>query len=407
MKNHQTNLFGSKRLEFTELMDLTIQSMNAYGPLYKHWAIAWSFGKDSTTLLTVIIQLIRSGQIAPPETITVLCADTRLELLPLWMSAKALMKKLEEEGIIVKIVQAPVEDRFLTYILGRGVPPPSNTFRWCTSQIKIEPMNAALEELRQNTNEKFLMLTGVRQGESAVRDERIMMSCSKDGAECGQGWYQTGKYGDVCSTLAPILHWRVCVVWDWLKIFAPSSKFGSWPTQLLADAYGGDEAEEINARTGCVACPLASKDKALQYVVKQEYWSYLSPLQRLKSIYREMRKPQYRLRKNGELKKDGTMGKNQQRLGPITIEARKDFFNQILAIQNEINIEAVKQNKPLLDLINEEEETFIISAWESGLHPDRWNGDEITGDILLDKIYSDGTIQPILFREMVGKSNAQ
>ena len=29
-------------------------------------------------------------------------------------------------------------------------------------------------------------------------------------------------------------------------------QFGAWNTALIADAYGGDEAEEINARTGCI-----------------------------------------------------------------------------------------------------------------------------------------------------------
>ena len=34
------------------------------------------------------------------------------------------------------------------------------------------------------------MLTGVRIGESAARDQRIALSCTKDGGECGQGWFQ-------------------------------------------------------------------------------------------------------------------------------------------------------------------------------------------------------------------------
>src|ERR1700741_3821676 len=118
------------------------------------------------------------------------------------------------------------------------------------------------------------MLTGVRKGESSIRDGRIAMSCGKDGAECGQGWYQTGLDNELCSTLAPILHWRVCSIWDWLKIFAPSKNYGEWPTAILADAYGGDEAEEINARTGCIGCPLAQKDKALEAIVSIPYWSY-------------------------------------------------------------------------------------------------------------------------------------
>ncbi|MBN0654011.1 phosphoadenosine phosphosulfate reductase, partial [Pseudomonas aeruginosa] len=101
------------------------------------------------------------------------------------------------------------------------------------------------------------------------RDKRIEMSCGKDGAECGQGWYQKvlpeakGLKGRL-ATLAPLLHWRVCHVWEWLKHWAPLAEFGDWSTAMIADAYGGDEAEEINARTGCTGCPLASEEKALE-----------------------------------------------------------------------------------------------------------------------------------------------
>jgi DNA sulfur modification protein DndC len=40
---------------------------------------------------------------------------------------------------------------------------------------------------------------------------------------------------------------------------------------MIADAYGGDEAEEINARTGCTGCPLASEDKALDTILSNPY----------------------------------------------------------------------------------------------------------------------------------------
>lgn len=397
-KIEQLNIFGAARIDFAEQVQLTVDSLQAYGPLHDHWAIAWSMGKDSTTLLTLVVQLIRSSQIVAPKSLTVLCADTRMELTPLWLSAKGIIQKLKEREIAVNIVMAPIDDRFLVYILGRGVPPPSNTFRWCTGQIKVEPMEAALKSLYERVGQKILMLTGVRQGESAIRDGRIAMSCGKDGAECGQGWYQTGLDNDMCSTLAPILHWRVCTVWDWLKIFAPSPKYGAWPTTILADAYGGDEAEEINARTGCIGCPLAQKDKALESVVLMQHWVYLSPLLRLKPIYREMKKPQFRLRQDGERRKDGTLSKNQQRLGPLTLEARLEFLDQILAIQAEINNSAQQLARPTIDILNLEEEARIRQLIDLRTWPDGWDGTQVRGDVILDKRYADGTILPDLFK---------
>lgn len=396
MSRNDLNLFGVKRIDFNEQIKLTCDSINAYGQFHKHWAIAWSMGKDSTTLLTLVIELIKTGQIMKPESLTVLRADTRMELPPLWIASEKIIEKLKIDGIEVNTVMAPVDDRMLVYILGRGVPPPSNTFRWCTSQIKIEPMELALQELHKKIGEKILMLTGVRQGESAIRDGKIHMSCATGDAECGQGWYQTGLDSDICSTLAPLLHWRVCSIWDWLKIFAPSKQYGEWQTQILADAYGGDEAEEMHARTGCIGCPLASKDKALEYIIKRTEYQYLTPLMQLKEIYREMRKPQYRHRKSGgELKKDGSLGKNQQRLGPLTLEARLYFLNKILKIQKDINTD--------FTLINTEEENRIRELIELKTFPQRWDGTEITGDIMLDKKYSDGSVMPLLFRDMVGQ----
>lgn len=412
MKTEQLNIFGTKRLEFNDAIELTIASIMEYGSRHDHWAFAYSMGKDSTTLVTLIIQLIQTGQIPKPKSLTVLCADTRQELIPLWYAALGIIEKLKQLGIEVKIVTASLDNRFLVYILGRGIPPPSNTFRWCTGKIKVEPMESALTDLWFSINEgkscclenkqdqditKILMFTGVRLGESAVRDGRIATSCSKDGAECGQGWYQNDLNGKMCATLAPIIHWRVCGVWDWLKIFAPSKKYGEWPTAILADAYGGDEAEEINARTGCVACPLVEKDKALTAIIKIKEWAYLQPLLELKAIYREMRKPQHRLRQNGEKLKNGSLSSNPQRLGPLTLKARLFFLEQILSIQTRINTHAVKIDRPVIDILNQIETSRIRELLTLNTFPNGWKGTEITGDVMIDKINSDGSVMPLLF----------
>ncbi|MBR8248666.1 phosphoadenosine phosphosulfate reductase domain-containing protein [Burkholderia cenocepacia] len=395
---------GAQRLQMTESIELTIQSMQAYGPDHAHWGIAWSGGKDSTATLTIICWLIDTGKIAAPKTLTVFYADTRQELPPLAISALHIMDELRERGIQVEVVRAPLDKRFMVYILGRGVPPPNNnTLRWCTRQIKIDPMEQALRQRLDGIDGSILMITGVRQGESAIRDRRIEMSCGKDGAECGQGWYQQvlpnarGLRGRI-ATLAPLLHWRVCHVWEWLRHWAPADEFGDWSTSAIADAYGGDEAEEINARTGCIGCALAQEEKALETVLATPQWAYLAPLRGIKPLWRELREPQHRLRKPGlEKLKGGGVAKNPQRLGPLTFEARLMALDRILSIQNECNNVARGAGRPLIDLIDAEEEARIRELIAAQTWPQGWEGDEPTGDVVLDVVYANGAVQPRLF----------
>jgi DNA sulfur modification protein DndC len=385
-------LFEDQRLTMKAAMEMTRESLLSYGDGAPHWAIAWSGGKDSTTLLTLVIWLMESGQIERPERLTILYADTRLELLPLWLAAQEIMAALRERGIDVRTVLPPMDKRFLVYILGRGVPPPNNnTLRWCTRQIKVDPMREEVERISAG-EEQILMLTGVRQGESAVRDGRIAMSCGLNGAECGQGWYQSALEGGRVATLAPLLHWRVCHVWDWLKTYAPSQEYGDWPTERLADAYGGDEAEEINARTGCVGCPLASKDTALDALIgvtapgpgwrgrarsEGANWSYLAPLKGLRPLWRELREPCHRLRKpGGEQRQDGSLVENQHRMGPLTFEARRMALARVLAIQAAVNEAADRLGRPRIDILNAEEQARIETLIDAGTWPQRWSGDE-------------------------------
>lgn len=84
------------------------------------------------------------------------------------------------------------------------------------------------------------------------------------------------------------------------------SVFKQEGTELLAQVYGGDEAVEMNARTGCICCPLASKDMALEYLVGLPDWSYLKPLLKLRSLYEWGRQHENRHQKVGEKKKNGS-----------------------------------------------------------------------------------------------------
>ena len=394
MRAQQTSMFDGQRLTLDDAIDLTRQSLIAYGLEYRHWAIAYSGGKDSSALLKAVRYLITRDLIPPPASLTVLYSDTRQEIPPLAFAAMQTLADLRAVGVDARVVLPKLDNRYFVYMLGRGVPPPNNnTLRWCTPRLKVEPMHAALKALRDERGEKFLMLTGVRVGESAARDQRIALSCGKNGAECGQGWFQETTPAAVADTLAPILHWRVCHVWDWLTFLEPDVLP---TTRLVAEVYGGSEAQELNARTGCIGCPLAEQDTALDYVIGLPQWSYLAPLKRLKPLYRELREFRHRKQKDGERNKDGRYSSHPSRKGPLTLAARSWALGVVLGIQAEINTAAATLDRPPIDLINAEEEARIRELIALRTYPQKWSDDDPDAIELIPQTYSDGTRQELL-----------
>lgn len=390
----QQSLFENARSTMADSLNMTAASLNAYAANYRHWAIAYSGGKDSTALLTVVLWLIEQGRINAPKSLTVLYSDTRQEIPPLQIGALKTLEIVRQRGHSARVVLPIMDNRYFVYILGRGVPPPNNnTFRWCTGRIKVEPMINSLKSLRDEHGEKFLVLTGVRVGESAMRDARIALSCSRNGSECGQGWFQETTPENVADTLAPILHWRVCHVWDWLMFeassIAPSVSF-------VAQVYGGEEAEEINARTGCIGCPLATKDIALDHVISIPEWAYLQPLKRLRPLYIELRGFRHRKQKDGERNSGGDFSSHPSRKGPLTLATREWALGEVLAVQNEINAEALKLDRPQIDLINTEEEARIRELIALRTYPQRWSDSDPDATILIPQTYSNGDVQNVL-----------
>lgn len=377
----QPTFFDASRSTLQEAIDLTAQSLNAYGESHQHWAIAYSGGKDSSALVAVVCYLIKIGAVKAPESLHVLRSDTRMELPPLDETARQIMAEVRASGFIAETVLPKMEHRFFVYMLGRGVPPPSNTFRWCTGQLKIEPMLEALKSLRVSSGQKLLMLTGVRIGESANRDGRIAMACGKNNSECGQGWFQEATPDAVADTLAPLLTWRLCHVWDWLTF---ESDLHGFSTQLIANVYGQDENLETHARTGCVGCNLASRDFALEQIVTRPQWKRYAPLAQLRLIYAELKRPFNRLRKDGsETRKDGSLVSNPCRMGPLTLDARRWGLAQIKRVQAEAGV----------DLINVEEEHEIVKMIDARQWPNGWTGNEPRADLPFTNVFPDGSSQ--------------
>lgn len=379
----QEHLFAGARMSLDDSYRLTVESLREYGARSPYWFVSYSGGKDSTATLTVVERAIATGAVPPPKRLFALYADTRMEFPPLRAAAVNILRRARERGVETRVVYPPMDKRIVVNVLGRGVPPPTNHFRWCTEAVKVKPMHAAQLALYRRTGVPFLNITGMRLGESAARDQRIANSCARDGGECGQGWFQNATGEQIAHTLAPLLHWRVCHVWDWLAFFAPED---GYPTTDVAEAYGvGEEqsAAEASARTGCIGCNLVEEDNALLNLLRFEKWRYLAPLSELKGLWAWLREADQRHRHTNRKRKDGTTAHREGMLGAIALDARREGLRRLLDIQRRVNDRARGERRPPVCLVNRAELKRIDSLITSGAFPQGWTGDEPRGNVLV------------------------
>jgi diadenosine tetraphosphatase ApaH/serine/threonine PP2A family protein phosphatase len=122
-------------------------------------------------------------------------------------------------------------------------------------------------------------------------------------------------------------------------------------------------------------------------------WGHLAPLKGLKPLYRELREPRHRIRKAGlERLKDGSVAANPQRMGPLTFAARLMGLDRVLAIQAECNAGAIELGRPLLDILNGEEEARIRQLIAAETWPNGWDGDEPAADTPMDGVDEDRSL---------------
>lgn len=378
-EKYKNGLFGKLDgvpMGLQEAIEISVASLNAYGEKYPHWAVTYSGGKDSSALLSFVIWAIENGAVAPPETLTVLYADTLMELPPLTQTAERVLQAVAQRGYTVKKVVPRWTRRFWVNILGRGVIPPKNAMRWCTRMLKKEPMDRALSDTwERHGQDSVLILTGVRLGESDARDQRITTSCSSTDGECGQGWFQQNRHA-----LAPLLHWRVCWVWKFLY-----GELNPIPETLgIEPVYKVDDVFDI--RTGCISCNLVDTDWALKTLVRIPQYAHLAPLAKLKGIYEEMYSSKWRVRYQPQQRADGSYSARRAHgLGALTMEAREYFLERVEDVEQEAGY----------TLIEEREKHLIRRMWQWGFWPKsatRRYSDHSGGDMLSIPIIVDGQI---------------
>ncbi|SHI13038.1 phosphoadenosine phosphosulfate reductase family protein [Desulfofustis glycolicus] len=313
------------------------------------WALGYSGGKDSTAMLKLVYNALLSVN-KPTKHIKVVYCDTGVEIPVVSNYVKKVFKSFNEEinesglPIITEIVEPVTEERFFAKVIGRGYPTPTNKFRWCTDRLRIRPIQYSM------LNDKFIILVGVRKGESLERDKIITKN------EQGNGHFlKQDKYSSI-RIFAPIINYNVENVWETIRSnYSPTSLFTNELELIyMLSGSSNNDFQSISTdilsggRLGCWTCTVIRKDKATRNLIDNGYNS-LEPLYNYRNWLVSIRdKLEYR----SKFRRNGVAGK-----GPFTVEARKMMLDKLLKAQSETEYE----------IIGEEEIDIIKKYWHEDL----------------------------------------
>jgi DNA sulfur modification protein DndC len=166
-----------------------------------------------TVLVYTALLRIREPQIA----VSVLYCDTGVEI-PIVArlvrsTLRALTKEAAEAGlpIRVRVARPRLEDSFFIKVIGRGYPPPTNKFRWCTDRLRIDPVQRVIS----GASSQAVVLLSVRRGESPERD-RTLSDRTLSGVATDEPFVLEQRGSSRTTVFAPMLNYTTKDVWDTL-----------------------------------------------------------------------------------------------------------------------------------------------------------------------------------------------
>lgn len=146
------------------------------------WIIGYSGGKDSTTVVELVYEMLKS--LAPQhrhKNVYIISSDTLIEnpLIKIYLNKmnNLLGEAAAKDRLPIKscMVTPKFNNTFWTNIIGKGFPTPrmNGTFRWCTDRLKIKPSADKIKAIMAEEDKEVIVLLGVRKAESIARKRRI------------------------------------------------------------------------------------------------------------------------------------------------------------------------------------------------------------------------------------------
>jgi len=280
---------------------------------WKSIAITFSGGKDSTALTFALLNAFERSRCKPAK-VWILYANTLVEPPPLLQTAQKSLDLFENLGeqtkipIIPKILTPKLKERFWVLLIGKGYPPPSFKFRWCSDRLKIRPVKRFLKQVRKQEEGFPLVLSGVRLKEGDRR-KTLSRKLIRD------RWMKyEGLRG--CLVFAPLLHLDTSEVWEYIEY---NERKWEIDMQYLKELYSIASDGVNTFRTGCWVCTLIKRDKSLEKLAERQ--PELMPLVEFRKFLLEVRDDKglrQMVERNGK-----------SYLGPLNMEMRKLMLNAL------------------------------------------------------------------------------
>ena len=398
---------------FSEDFSFATDTLSALKELYladnRPWVVAYSGGKDSTAVLQLAVNVLLELGAKAIKPVYVLSSDTRLEAPNVANYVSASLKKIEAAAkelnipLFVRLVSPLPGESFWGKLIGKGYPPPSRWFRWCTSNMKIRPSRRAIEEITQVSGSVVLLL-GTRISESSQRGRTMQARESNSRG--------LNPHHEIPNALVatPIANWTTDDVWEYLACsICPWGGDHSFMISLYRQANGGEcpAIADLNSpscggsRFGCWTCTVVKEDKSLQGFVKSGE-EQLQPLIEFRNWLIELRdKPGYR----SEVKRNGNAGP-----GPFSPHARQEILDRLLALEKVTSLSLVSdaeiyyiqqewmhefdfQNRLAVDLAKRHGREIVMIETKANT--------TISEDELLEEAARDNDINPDLLRELL------
>ncbi|MBE9040621.1 DNA phosphorothioation system sulfurtransferase DndC [Oscillatoriales cyanobacterium LEGE 11467] len=388
------------------------------------WIVGYSGGKDSTTVLQLIWNVVASLPIEKRhKKIYVITTDTRVENPIVSIRVRQSLEKLD---IAAKRQELPIEahllypetkNTFWVNLMGKGYPAPRNRFRWCTERLKIHPSNQFVRNVLRVSGEIILVLgtrksESIRRASSMEKHELGLVSerLSQSSSSMQSLLYQNPSLPN-SLIYSPIQNWSTDEVWLYLMQY--ENPWGQSNKDLFTMYRGATADNECplvvdtstpscgDSRFGCWVCTMVSQDKSMEAMIQnddEKEW-----MQPLLDIRNELDKKNDRDRRDFrriygrvELFERDVDGEKEVKTipGPYTKEWRERWLTKVLEAQTHIRKTGPEMVRDIV-LITPEELSEIRRIWLEEKHefddslPQIYR--DVTGETFIDPRPGAGT----------------